>query len=337
MCEETETGHDDSNTSGASSESRCYSSLMIEDDENPAVNNFDTNPDLEELDNCHQNRSKRGRVWRKLFHWLCPFVKIFRALLRCDMDTVWSLLPSIVVMNALYSSCLTLWLCTLFKIEVLTPNHNASDTTSVDYGGTSSLDKEVYLFGLYTYTGKIPTEDSLQSFVQGEMQKMQTCRFHMNRYEDDDVDELFVNDAAFTVARALAIAATGLGFISMICVLLTAANYRLSCRGSKIYILFLSLCVCGTFQFMVLLVFASSICRDARFDESRRCTIQDGSSYVISAGLCWYLTALATLKMPRNREASEIENHDKIRECEMQNQGEDERTTILSWDDSLHS
>jgi len=351
MLEIKKAQHDESNNSGARSESRGPSSLMFEDEEcrygneknidseRPVADNFDDNPDLEELDNCHQNRSKRGRVWRKLFHCLCPFLEIFRALLRCDMDTVWSLLPSIVVLKAAYSSCLTLGLCTLFKVERLMPNHNASDTTLADDGGTSSFVKEAYFFGLFTYTGKIPTEDSLQSFVQGEMEKVETCRFHMNRVEDDAADELFLNDAAFTVARVLAIAATGLGFIAMIGVFLTAANYRFSCRGSKIYILFLSLCVCGTFQFMVLLVFASSVCRDTQFDERRRCTVQDGSFAILTSGLCWYLTALATLKMPRNREASEIEHHDKIRECEMQNQGEDERTTILVWDgdDSAHS
>jgi len=250
----------------------------------------------DELDKSNRKRWKLNYLWDKCFHCICPFLVIFRALLRCDMDTFWRIVPSILVAKAFYSSCVTLGLCTLFKVQRRKLNYDTPDSIEND---TSNFIEETYFFGLWTYTGDIDMGNSVEDFLEKEVERVETCRFRMNQVDAESPDRLFLNDLAFNIARAFAIVATVLGFVSMVSLYLTVANCSLSCRGSKIWLLFYSLIACGIFQSFAFLVFASSVCRDIEFDDNRHCSLEEGAGIIFMSCFCSWFAAFASLKMPR--------------------------------------
>eukprot|EP00555_Chaetoceros_dichaeta_P002914 CAMPEP_0198250860 /NCGR_PEP_ID=MMETSP1447-20131203/1884_1 /TAXON_ID=420782 /ORGANISM="Chaetoceros dichaeta, Strain CCMP1751" /LENGTH=503 /DNA_ID=CAMNT_0043935757 /DNA_START=196 /DNA_END=1707 /DNA_ORIENTATION=+ len=260
----------------------------------------------------------------KCFNCICPEFAILRLLLQCDLQTFWKLVPPILVTKAFYSSVIALGLCTLFKVQRHPP--------LIDNGGMIKADNpltaitETYFFGLYTYTGNVEIGQSLHDQVTLEMQRVETCRFDMRQVDAEAPDRLFVNDRVFNVARGFAITAVVLGAASTVGLLLLTAS---SCSsrtgfppprpggGGKLWwslrwfnrerirwILFLSLCLCGVFQSMAFLVFASSVCRDieergASFEyEDRQCLLGEGVGIIFSSCFCWWFTAIALVKMP---------------------------------------
>lgn len=247
----------------------------------------------------------------KCFHCICPLLVIFRALLRCDMDTFWKIVPSILVAKAFYSSCVTLGLCTLFKVQRRKLNYDTPDSIE---DGTSNYIEETYFFGLWTYTGQIEMGNSLEDFLKKEVERVETCRYRMNQVDAESPDRLFLNDTAFNIARAFAIVATVLGFFSMVSLYLTVANCSFSCRGSKIWLLFNSLIACGIFQSFAFLVFASSVCRDIEIDENRHCSLEEGAGIIFVSCFCSWFAAFASLKMPRYSESIPTSTEPKI-EC----------------------
>jgi len=256
-----------------------------------------TTQNPEDINNINQKKWNIAYLWEKCFHCLCPFLVIFRALLTCDMETFWKIVPSILVTKAFYSSCVTLGLCTLFKVQRV--------TFDFDTINEADLIQETYFFGLWTYTRNVDIGNSLEDFVKKEVERIETCSFHMNQVDDESPDRLFLNDAAFNIARTFAITATLLGFFSMISLFLTAANYPVSCRGPKIWLLFNCLLTCGILQSFTFLVFVSSVCTDSEFDDHRGCSMEDGAGFIFTSSFCWWFAAFASLKMPNARETEE--------------------------------
>jgi len=264
------------------------------------------------IDDNNYKRRRLFHLWEKCLHCFCPFFVIFRALCRCDMETFWKIAPPILVTKAFYSSCITLGLCTLFKVQRMTRNYD-KHTDTINGGSLNLIEetKETYLFGLWTYTGDVETSDSVEDFFKKEVERMETCKFHMYRVDDESPDRLFLNDASFSFARALAISATVLGFFGMVSIYLTAVACRTSCRApSKLLILNL-LMLCGVFQSSAFLVFGSSVCRDTNFNDHRHCSLEEGAGFIFSSCFCYWFAAVASLKMPRNGENEECAENTK--------------------------
>jgi len=279
------------------------------------------------IDQDNHPQSNYRSFCAKCFNCICPEFAILRLLLQCDLQTFWKLVPPILVTKAFYSSVIALGLCTLFKVQrQLLPL--PSDGLSIITSDNNSPTTETYFFGLYTYTGNVEIGQSLQDQVTLEMQRVETCRFDMRQVDAEAPDRLFLNDTVFNVARGFAITAVALGAISTMGLLvLTASNccsshhhpppntsnrkwyglwwsLRWFNRERIRWMLFSSLCLCGVFQSMAFLVFASSVCRDidergAMFEyEDRHCLVGEGVGIIFSSCFCWWFTAIALLKMP---------------------------------------
>jgi len=231
------------------------------------------------------------KILNECVRLLCPCVVLVRALCRCDLGLFWKLCSSIFVLKAFWSSTVCLGVCTLFKV------HRVIPALDPDIGSNIT---EAYLFGLWTYTGKILEEDhSLEGFVEGEIERIETCRFHMQRIDEEDApDGLFLNDAAFTVARVFAVIAVVVGCISMVSVWLTAANVlQRCCHGRRRWLLPSALAMCSIMESFVLLILSSSVCRDTKYDEHRQCTLQADSGMIFASIVSYLISAVATAKV----------------------------------------
>jgi len=283
----------------------------------------------EEEEEEYRPRSAYFFYCAKCFNCICPEFAILRLLLQCDLQTFWKLIPPILVTKAFYSSVIALGLCTLFKVQ-RHPPPSLIDNGSMIHTDSINETTETYFFGLYTYTGNVEIGQSLHDQVTLEMQRVETCRFDMRQVDAEAPDRLFLNDTVFNVARGFAIMAVVLGAASTVgLLLLTASSCSSSSSttgyppphhgggGGKLWwslrwfnrerirwILFLSLFLCGVFQSMAFLVFASSVCRDmekrgASFEyEDRQCLLGEGVGIIFSSCFCWWFTAIALLKMP---------------------------------------
>ena len=187
---------------------------------------------------------------------------------------------------------------------------------------------QAFFFGLWTYSEPIEMEyNSLGDILSEEYELVAECRFNMKDSaipgegagsasggggDISGPDNIFlVNGPAFTMARACAISAVVLGFISMIFLWLTAANSKWSCSsaiaggsstgrraaGRSKWILFASLLTCAILLNFVFLVMASSVCRDGDIDESRHCELEEGSGLLFAGSFSWTLTAIGSLKI----------------------------------------
>jgi len=265
--------------------------------------NFDAKDDGSDCDG-DPHEGEHSVLWEKCFHCFCPFIAIIRALIRCDMDTFWKIVPPILVTKALYSSVIALGLCTLFKVQ----RRTLSTTTPF-----LTYHTETYFFGLYTYTADVELGSTFGSEVAMEVHRVQTCRFDMREVDAEAPDRLFLDDATFGVARGFAVASASLGFLSTIMVfLVTASDCMRRCRGSEggnvvwrnrvRWGLFGMLVSCGVFEAFAFLVLGSSVCRDIGergFEyEDRHCSLEEGVGIIFSSCFCWFFTAFATLKMP---------------------------------------
>ena len=202
------------------------------------------------------------KILNECVRLLCPFAIIVQALYRCELGLFWKLCSSIFVLKAFWSSTICLGVCTLFKVQ------RVILSLDPDIGGNTT---EAYLFGLWTYTDKMLGEDhSLEGLIQSEIERIETCRFHMQRIDEDAPDGLFLNDAAFTAAHVCAVIAVVVGCISMVSVWLTAANMLQRCCDGKIrWLLPCALAMCSIMESFVFLILSSSVCRNAKYDEHR--------------------------------------------------------------------
>jgi len=256
------------------------------------MDQIDSNPDDDNTEISQgSSASLCKRVMNESLALLCPFAVLCRALLTCDMNLFWKLCSSLFVIKAFWSSTLVLGFCTLFKVHRIIPDMETDGTTNTT---------EAFLFGLWTYTDKLLDQDhSLGELVEREFERLETCRFHMQKVDEVDApDGLFLNDAAFTIARAFAVMVVGMGFISMLTVWFTAANAS-CCRtvGRKRWILPAALATCSIFECFVFLILASSVCKDSEFQEQRHCTLQADSGMIFASIISWLITAVASMKV----------------------------------------
>jgi len=237
-----------------------------------------------------QRQSLCSKIMHECFRFLCPCAVLLRALCRCEFGLFWKMCSSIFVIKGFWSSTISLGVCTLFKVTRIVPNLDSD---------VNSNSTEAYLFGLWTYTDKIIEENhSIQGYVEGEIARIETCSFHMQRVDEDAPDGLFLNDAAFTIARVFAVMTLVIGCISMVSVWLTAANVLQSCCGGKRqWLLPSALAMCCVMESFVFLIFASSVCRDTKYDEHRQCTLQTDSGMIFASITSYLITAVATVMM----------------------------------------
>jgi len=212
-------------------------------------------------------------------------------------------------MKGFWSSTISLGVCTLFKVHRIIPNLdlNVSNNTT-----------EAYLFGLWTYTDKIIEENhSLEDFVEGEIERIETCRFHMQTVDEDAPDGLFLNDASIAIARVFAVMTVVIGCISMVSVWLTAANILQNrCGGKRQWLLPSALAMCSVMECFIFLIFASSICRDTKYDEHRYCTLQADSGMLFASIASYLVAAVATAMMcdtpPQSSDGDFIDDCDSL-------------------------
>jgi hypothetical protein len=273
---------------------------------------YDLDLDLDQFDYDSEDNGKENRlqakkderewVWlrricREFVAMFCPCFMIIRALCRCDMMLFYKLCSTIFAMKAFWSSMISLGICTLFKVHRIIPAYDSNPAT-----------EEAYLFGLWTYTGKIADIDhSLEDLIEGEIERIETCQFHMQEVVEDAPDDLFLNDAVFVVARIFATLATFFGFFGMVWVLLLA-TCQSCCFGRNRFLLPALLTMCSILQSFVFFVFASSVCRDRRYPEQRHCSLQADSGMVFASTFAWLLSALATMKMQVCMDQEGMEN-----------------------------
>lgn len=226
--------------------------------------------------------------------FLCPCAVLLRALCRCDMKLFWKLASSIFIIKAFWSSTISLGLCTLFRVHRVIPTVD-SEGDIVTYSNST----ESYLFGLWTYTNKILEDEdhSIEDFVEDEIKRLETCRFHMQKVDEDAPDGLFINDAAFKAARIFAGAVAIVGFISMVSVWLTAANMMTCCFQKRRWLLPFTLSLCAIMESFVFLVFTSSVCRDTEYNEHRSCKLQADSGVLFASIVAYLITAIGSAKL----------------------------------------
>jgi hypothetical protein len=244
--------------------------------------------------------SQVKRIGGKLFHIICPLARPCYALLRCDMQTFWNILPSIVVIKALWLSFLCLGFCDLAKVVRLLPVEKQSDS-NID----RTYVKESFSFGLWAYSKIVHDNYSMDGIVENEVERVETCDFNMGDANDGSPDDLFIFDAAFFFARAFAIITAALGSLSMLTLWLTSAKIQRLNTEKNRKRLGMSLLSCCIFQSLVLLIFASRVCRDTIYEEERHCSLEEGSGTIFGGCLFWLLTGLAMIKMspPESTEA----------------------------------
>merc|ERR1719195_1708629 len=89
----------------------------------------------------------------------------------------------------------------------------------------------------------------------------------------------------------------------MVSIYFTAATCRSSCRAPNKWFIFNLLILCGIFQSFAFLVFGSSVCRDKQFNDHRHCALEEGVGIIFMSCFCYWLAAVASLKMPRDLRA----------------------------------
>ena len=242
----------------------------------------------QDIDNDGKKPSFGNRFVNECVALLCPCFILIRALCRCDMNLFYKLSSSIFVIKAFWSSILTLGICTLFKVRRVIPDFDSNVATP-----------EAYLFGLWTYTAKlVEGKTSLEGLIEGEIERIETCNFHMQQVVEDAPDNLFLNDAIFIVARVCAFMVVGIGCIAMISVLLMATNiFKSCCFGRKRWFIPTMLITCSVLESFVFLIFASSVCRDTKYQEQRHCSLEPDSGIVFASIFSWLISAAASIKV----------------------------------------
>ncbi len=260
------------------------------DDDDTEDHEHPKDPSTEITRGGKTKRSFCNRILNECVSILCPCFLLIRALCRCDMALFYRLSSSIFVLKAFWSSFITLGICTLFKVHRVIPGDGDDPNSTVI---------EAYLFGLWTYTANFVENDkSLEGLIEGEFERIETCSFHMQRAAEDSPDNLFLNDASFIIARVCAGMVVGIGLFGMVSVLLIATNvFKSCCFGRKMWLLPTMLASCSVLESFVFLVFASSVCRDTKYEEQRHCSLEQDSGIVFVSVFSWLVAAVASIKV----------------------------------------
>ena len=246
------------------------------------------------------------------------------------MDTLWRIIPSIFVIKALWVSVLTLGVCDLARVDRIKSSIVSGSTglSGEDIVGSNVGDKyieEAYTFGLWTYSSELHTDHSVEGILNNELERIETCRFHMKDADDGSPDNLFLEDSMFDVARAFAITTVVIGGISMIALWLTAAKARGTGHNKRA--LGTALLLCCLFESFVFLIFLSSVCRDTKFHEHRHCSLQEGTGCIFASCFFWALTGVASFKMPRSDQIPEVESLNNEIDSSSMDEVDDETNT----------
>merc|ERR1712218_198118 len=195
-------------------------------------------------------KSRLKRMSQKIFHCVCPLARPCAALIRCDMQTFWNILPSIVVIKALWLSYLCLFFCDLAKVVRLIPTEVQSNN-----GPIHVFQKEQYSFGLWAYSKTVHEDYTVDGFVKNEVERVETCELNMRSADDGSPDDLFLVDVYFILARTFAISTATIGSISMIVLWLSSARVQKLNTAFTRKLIGVGLLTCCLCQASVLLFF----------------------------------------------------------------------------------
>lgn len=152
-------------------------------------------------------------------------------------------------------------------------------------------------FSLWAYSKTVNDNYSMDGFVAKEVEKVVIRQFITGEADQGSPDVLFIFDAAFFFARTFAIATTAIGFVAMLALWLSSAKVQQLNTDKTRKIIGTGLLTCCLFQFFVLLIFLSKVCRDTEYGEDRHCSLEEGSGTIFGGCLFWLLTGIAMIKM----------------------------------------